>query len=80
MAAFRRIRRTGKLHLQWYVVKTHADAICTGPRSKEEIKSREEKETEEQKETAELLPYPPHRHFRTHTPPTIHTRSLYISV
>jgi len=27
----------GKLYLQWQVVKCHADAICTGPRSIEVI-------------------------------------------
>jgi len=44
MATFLRIRCTGKLHLHWLVVKTHADAICTGPRSKEEKKRREKQE------------------------------------
>jgi hypothetical protein len=45
-ATFQRILRTGKLHLhltylrRWY--KTRADAICTGPRSKE-VKKREER-------------------------------------
>jgi len=44
MATFRRIRRTGKLHIHWLVVKTRADAICTGPKSKEEKKRREKHE------------------------------------
>jgi len=44
MATFRRIRRTGKLHFHYQVVKTRADAICTGPRSKEEKKRRQKQE------------------------------------
>jgi len=43
MATFPWIWRTGKLHLHWQMVKTRADDICTGPRSKEEMKRREEK-------------------------------------
>jgi hypothetical protein len=47
MATYRRIRRTGKIHLHWTDSEggeTHADAICTGPRSKEEKKRREKQE------------------------------------
>ena len=44
-ATFRRIRRTGKLHLQWQVVKTRADAICTGPRSKKRRREEINKKT-----------------------------------
>ena len=35
----------GKLHLQWQVVKTHTNGMCTGPRSPEEKKRREKEET-----------------------------------
>jgi len=62
MATFRRIWRMGKLNHHWQVVKTHADAICTGPRSKE--KRREKQETSKRSR-------PPYLHFRTHTPTTI---------
>jgi hypothetical protein len=44
MAIFRHIRRTGKLHFHYQVVKTRTDVICTGPRSKEEQKRREKHE------------------------------------
>jgi len=35
IATLRWIRCMGKPHLQWQVVKSLADAVCTGPRSKE---------------------------------------------
>jgi hypothetical protein len=34
----------GKLHLHGQVVTTRADAICTGPITKEEKKSRDKQE------------------------------------
>jgi hypothetical protein len=44
-ATFVWIRHTGQLHLHVHVAKTHADTICTEPRSKEEKKRREKQET-----------------------------------
>jgi len=74
MATFRRIRCTGKLHLHWLVVKTHADAICTGPWSKEEKKRREKQETIQKWSRPPLsqLPNPCSNYH--------HSRSSYISV
>jgi hypothetical protein len=52
MLTFRRIQRTGKLHLHWQVVKTDADAIYTGPRSNKQVKRwREQKQREANKGT-----------------------------
>jgi hypothetical protein len=48
----------GKLHLCRQVVKTHADAICIGPRSKEVIRYGEVKRREETEErNAELITF-----------------------
>jgi len=69
-ATFQRIRRTGKLHLQWQVVKTHADAICTGPRSKEE-KKREEKRKRNKNHPKVISS--PYLDFLTHARTTIIT-------
>jgi hypothetical protein len=42
-ATIQRIRRMGKLHLQWQVVTTQANAICTGQRSQDQ-KTRQTQE------------------------------------
>jgi len=44
MATFRQIWCTGKLHLHWQVVKTHADAICTGPKSNKKRRGEKRRE------------------------------------
>jgi len=74
-ATFRLIRRTGKLHLQWQVVKTCADAIYTGQRSKEERKGEEKRREEKH---PKVIPSP-YLDFLTHTPPTNHSRCSFIS-
>jgi hypothetical protein len=47
------------------LVKTRADAICTGPRSKEEKKRREKQETSKSDPVLHYL------NFLTHAPTTI---------
>jgi len=71
MAIFRLIRHTGKLYLHWLVVKTHADAICTGPWSKEEKKRRNKKTSKSDPVSISRLPNPCSNYH--------HSRSWYIS-
>jgi len=73
MATFRRIRCTGKLHLHWLVVKTHADAICTRPWSKEEKKRRAERNKKTSKSDPVSISRLPNPCSNDH-----HSRSSYI--
>ena len=74
MATFWWIRRTGRLHIHWLVVKTRADAISTGPRSKEEKKRREKQES------IQKWPRPPLSQLPNPCSNDPHSRSLYLSV
>jgi len=66
-ATIRRIPRIGKLHLQWQVVKTRAEDICTGPRFKkrrEEIRKKTAK-SDPVSVSRILTPSSNHHHFRS---------------
>ena len=63
---FRLIRRMGKPHLQWRVVKPRADAICTGPKSNK--KRRKGKQGMKQSS-----------YVRNRTNPKSHNRSVQLN-
>lgn len=67
MMTFQWIRHMGKLHLQNQVLINHADAICTGTRSKQEMKRREKQEN------FQKWFCPPYLNFLTYAPTTIHS-------
>jgi hypothetical protein len=64
MGAIQRFRGTGKLHLDLspQVVKTRANTICTGPRSKE-VKRREGKEEISKVTPSSISPLPEYPAF-----------------
>jgi len=73
-AIFRRIRRTGKLHLQWQVVKTHADTICTGPKSNKKRRREEERKKKTSKSDPVSISRLPNLCSNDH-----HSRSSYLT-